>query len=188
MGADLRSSDQKFKELILYLAQKSEGDERFGAVKLHRLLFYVDFVAYLTLGQSVTGQEYQKQRFGPTARRLLPVQKEMQEDDEIAIRQDDYFGKNQNRVLAKRLANLDVFSPQEVDLIDRVVRRFWNSNATVLSDETHRLFLWQILGEGETIPYEMALVARREPSDQERKWAEALEPVAAEWLNEDAVR
>jgi hypothetical protein len=37
--------DRKMKELILYLASKSEDDPRFSSTKLNKLLFYCDFEA-----------------------------------------------------------------------------------------------------------------------------------------------
>ena len=49
----------KLRELILYLARESEGDDYFGVVKLNKLLFYIDFEAYRRFGKSVTEQEYQ---------------------------------------------------------------------------------------------------------------------------------
>ena len=34
----------KFRELILYIAQESEGDPNFGATKLNKILFFCDFL------------------------------------------------------------------------------------------------------------------------------------------------
>src|ERR1700733_4521543 len=57
----------KFKELVLYLSQRSAGDEGFGAVKLNKLLYRSDFEAYRLLGRPITGETYIKQEFGPVA-------------------------------------------------------------------------------------------------------------------------
>lgn len=45
-----QTDDRKMKELILYLASRSEEDPRFSATKLNKLLFYCDFTAYRRLG------------------------------------------------------------------------------------------------------------------------------------------
>ena len=36
-------NERKFRELILNISEQSEGDSTFGAVKLNKLLFYIDF-------------------------------------------------------------------------------------------------------------------------------------------------
>ena len=55
----------KFRELIVYICKKSEGDPTFGAVKLNKILYYADFAAYRILGKPITGAQYQKLREGP---------------------------------------------------------------------------------------------------------------------------
>jgi len=42
--------DEKLRGFFLYLADNSNGDERFGAVNLNKLLFYADFYTYVYLG------------------------------------------------------------------------------------------------------------------------------------------
>lgn len=57
-------SEEKLRELILYIAQKSKTDPRCGAVKLNKLLYYADFSAYRLLGRAITGAEYQHLKKG----------------------------------------------------------------------------------------------------------------------------
>lgn len=68
-----RTDDRKRRELILYLASRSEEDPRFSSTKLNKLLFYCDFTAYRQLGQSITGHGYQKLQFGPAPKAMLPI-------------------------------------------------------------------------------------------------------------------
>ncbi|HZQ34888.1 MAG TPA: hypothetical protein VFD32_03070 [Dehalococcoidia bacterium] len=46
---------RKLGELILYVAEKSSDDPRFGATKLNNILFFSDFLAFGQLGRSITG-------------------------------------------------------------------------------------------------------------------------------------
>lgn len=62
--------DRKMKELIVYLTAKSEGDPRFSAEKLNKLLFYCDFTAHRQLGHSITGYSYQNLPSGPAPKAL----------------------------------------------------------------------------------------------------------------------
>ena len=43
-------NEGKFRELILYVARRSEDDKYFGAVKLNKILYFSDFNAYRELG------------------------------------------------------------------------------------------------------------------------------------------
>jgi len=66
-------NEEKLAELILYVCHKSEADERFGATKLNKILFYSDFAAYRQLGQPITGADYQNLEEGPAPRKLPPI-------------------------------------------------------------------------------------------------------------------
>ena len=50
--------DKKLKELVLYIAQKSEDDPSFGATKLNKILFAADFYFFGQTGRSITGASY----------------------------------------------------------------------------------------------------------------------------------
>ena len=78
MNRPLVPDDEKFKELVLYIARKSECDPRFGATKLNKLLFFSDFLAFKRLGSPITGQTYFKLDHGPAPRRMLPLKERMQ--------------------------------------------------------------------------------------------------------------
>ncbi len=150
--------DTKFRELVLYLAAKSESDPAYGATKLNKLLFFCDFLSYRTMGRSITGSRYQKLDFGPAPKRLLPVQQEMLEAGDCAIQRRDYFGRKQQRLLALRDPDLSCFSGEEVALIDRVVEELRGNSASEVSQLSHRFIGWQAAAMGEDIPYETVFV------------------------------
>ena len=70
---------EKLRELVLYIAEQSECDSAFGMTKLNKLLFFSDFQAYLSTGNAITGEEYQKLPNGPAPRKILPVMQSMQD-------------------------------------------------------------------------------------------------------------
>ncbi|MEK7795105.1 MAG: Panacea domain-containing protein [Candidatus Hydrogenedentota bacterium] len=175
-------NDSRFREIVLYIAEKSEGDTTFGSAKLGKLLFYIDFYAYLLLGEPVTGQEYVRSEFGPAPRRLLALCDDMKTRGEIGIREKDYFGRIQLRVLALRSGDLCVFSAKEIELVDLCLQRFRNCPVSQVSELSNRLFKWHTIDDQATIPYEMALVARRDPTAQEFLKGKEVEAAAEEWL------
>ena len=51
----IRPNDAKLRELILYVAERCENDPDFGALKLNKILFNADFIAYALTGKAITG-------------------------------------------------------------------------------------------------------------------------------------
>ncbi len=51
---------------------------------------------------------------------------------------------DQKRPVALRQADLRPFSPEEIDLINNVVRHFWRMTASQVSDISHQFLGWQL--------------------------------------------
>lgn len=183
----IQPNEDKFRELMLLIARKSEGDPRFGALKLNKLLFYSDFLAYLMLGQPITGQEYFALENGPAPRYMVRVREQMCAKGDIAIRKTPTVSGTQDRTLALREPDLTNFTAQEVNLVDNVIQLFRDQTGTDLSELTHRFPGWRLAADRETIPYSVALVGDRAPTDAERKFGATLEALAASCLAEGAV-
>ena len=157
---DQHNAEDKLKELILYVAARSADDANFGATKLNKLLFYCDFRAVQEFGEPITGVEYVHREAGPAPRRLLPVRRSMEEENEILLWEKPLPGQYnpQERVVPRRKANLDLFSSKEIALIESVIQECWDKTGTQLSNETHDGVGWLLTNEGETMPYETALI------------------------------
>ncbi len=179
-------NDRKMKELILYIAQKSENDSAFGAVKLNKLLFYSDFLAFQNFGKSITGHEYQKLKHGPAPRRLLPIQNALENEGSIRIIPTEFHGKIQNRCVATREADMSEFDSEEIALVDQIIAELSEKNAACVSDQSHKFVGWKLAEEGETIPYEVALVGWRGPTTNEIEFGKALAGRAAKCLKDEA--
>jgi hypothetical protein len=151
---EIATDDRKMKELILYLATKSEGDPRFSSTKLNKLLFYCDFTAYRQLGRSITGHSYQKLPFGPAPKAVLPILSQMQGDGDCDEIRKDYFGREQRRVKANRPPQTGVFSAEELQLADQIIEELWENSASEVSDRSHGFIGWQAAEFNEVIPYE----------------------------------
>jgi hypothetical protein len=173
-------NDAKLRELILYIARRSERDERFGATKLNKLLFFADFLAYVKLGSSITGQEYQKLPNGPAPRRLLPITKQMESSREFAWADRNYHGRAQRVPVALREPDFGGFSADEIAVVAEVLQTHWDKNARGVSDLSHQFRGWQLAEEGESIPYQMALVQFAKPRRKDvEKALRAKDEIAA---------
>lgn len=158
-------SDQRLRELVLYVADKSYNDEGFGATKLNKVLFFADFESYARFGQSITGADYISVPNGPVPRRLIPIRKQMEQAHEIAIRHIVYFDKEQHRVIPLRDSNLDVFTARDIAVVDKVVDRYWGKTAREMSDLSHDR-VWRIAGTmGARIPKEAVFISNEQLTD-----------------------
>ena len=90
--APLSPEEEKLAELILYIAEKSSGDEGFGATKLNKILHAADFLAFAIRGEAITGVDYFHLAQGPAPRRYVPVREHLIEEDRLAIEERERFG------------------------------------------------------------------------------------------------
>lgn len=186
MAIRQKENDEKLRELVLLIATLSEGDAPFGKTKLNKVAFFSDFIAYLMFGKSITGHEYMRLPEGPAPRKLLLVmpafRKPSEPDPDIAVRAHDYYGRSVERPLALRAPNTKKFSPEEVQLVETLVKQYWGKNAREMSDKSHKFIGWALTDDRGTIPYVSALVGWRKPTDEECKIGLALDGPAAACL------
>lgn len=156
-----RKADRKLAQLMLYVALKCEGDPAFGAVKLNKILFLADFLAYARFGSSITDSEYVRLEHGPAPRRLVPVRTAMVDCGEAALRDNwlPYVLRPQQRLIALKEPDLTGFSAYEIALTDSVIDTVTNLNGHDLSDITHNCVGWVAAEPGDVIPYESALIS-----------------------------
>jgi Protein of unknown function (DUF4065) len=144
----------KFKELILYVAEESASDPNFGATKLNKVLFFADFLHYRTTGASISGQAYFKLAHGPAPRALKPALAEMIAEGHCVVESRPHHKREQKRVVCQRAARRNLFSAEELETIARVLAALRSKNASQVSDLSHRFIGWKAAGPQENIPYE----------------------------------
>jgi hypothetical protein len=155
----------KFKELLLYAAERSAADEFFGATKLNKILFFSDFLAYGMTGFAITWATYVRRQNGPVPEELVQIRGELIRNKEAALIPKKFFNKTQQRLVAMRSANRHIFSAEEIDLIDEVIEHLAPMSASEASELSHeRSYAWEIADEGEKIPYSAVFLSRRKPT------------------------
>ena len=156
---EIEFNAHKFHELMLYIAERSETDPRFGATKLNTLLFYIDFGGYRVLGAPVAGATYQHLPAGPAPREMLTARRYLLDSGAASMEIRSYFASTQERLKPRRDADLRVFSPQERTIIDNVIDEFWNYNARSISAHSHEEWGWRVTKDFDDIPYSSAWVS-----------------------------
>jgi hypothetical protein len=168
----------KFKELILYVAKKTADDPRAGAVKLNKILFFSDVMAYGQHGKPITGATYFKLERGPAPRQLLHTKAQLVADGDAYEAPQQYFNRLQKRLIPRREPDLSVFAPAEIALVDQVIELFQSCNASDISEISHALSVgWQIAPDRGDIIYETVFLspASLTKADIERGLAVAAE-------------
>jgi hypothetical protein len=151
-------NEERFGELVLYIAQRCMGDPEFGATKMAKALWRIDFQAFARFGRPLTGAEYQKLEHGPAARQFLPVLAKLKGQGVAQEAEQEVNGYHSKRVVALRPANIQLFSSEEVMLIESVLEDIRGKTASQLSRESHEFIGWKLAETGETIPYTSLLL------------------------------
>jgi len=154
-------NDTKMRELILHVAKKSENDDKFGAVKLNKILFYADFYSFVKRGKPITGLEYFALSEGPAPRQMLPIIKSMEAAKDIAIKKVSCGRPNpKSVVVALRDPDYSKLDAEDVVIADFIIEKFKGMTGTDLTNMSHEFSGWLSAfydhGEKTTIPYSSA--------------------------------
>lgn len=164
----------RLRELIVYLAKRSSDDPRFGRVKLAKLLFFCDFGAYAEFGEPITGACYRKKPYGPLADEELLALRDLKDSGAINIEDVGVYMYIQKRIVAKREPNIDWLTADQHSLIDEVLKRHWDDDATDLSNLSHTFPGWGLAGLNEEIPYHTVFISREAPTQADIDWAKGI--------------
>ena len=123
-----------------------------GNVKLHKALYYADFLTYLATMKPLTGADYQRQKFGPTARHLSAALLELQDEGRVSVHARDYFGYPKKVYQSRLLPQTNRLTDAERATIIEVLAFVCGLTASEISDFSHDE-VWSSVRMGERIPY-----------------------------------
>jgi hypothetical protein len=150
--ASIAPPSEKFSELILYVALKTDRNPWFGATKLNKVLFFADFEMYRQHGASITGAKYVKKPKGPVPFGIEPLKAEMCRKGDAAERREMAGSYLQRRFIPLRPPRLELFTGEEISLVDQFIDEVSGETADQVSERTHRLDGWKLAEMGEEIP------------------------------------
>lgn len=145
---------QKFREVLLYVLNKVGANPNVGETVLYKLLYFIDFDFYEKYEEQLIGATYKKNTYGPTPIEFATVVDEMIADKEIEKIKSKYFQKEQKKYLPLREACLDSLSAKELKLIDEVLNRLADKNASQISEYSHGDIPWKVTEDKDIIEYE----------------------------------
>jgi len=164
-GSDNEESRLRLRELMLFVADRCQGDPNFGVTKLNKILFYCDFFAFAKLGKPITGIPYNKLTYGPVPTGAENARRKMEQDGDVFMSPEGYSPFRPRHIIPRRDADLTLFSGPEVALVDGIIEALSGATGSQLRDMSHGK-AWQAVGMHQVIPYE-AIFLSDEPYTEE---------------------
>jgi len=144
----------KFKQVLLYVLEKTAGKHNIGMTALYKLLYFIDFDYYEKFDEQLMGLTYIKNHYGPTPREFVSVVDAMKKNGELEEVKSNFFQYEQRKFLPRTSADLASFSAQEKEMIDSVLARYGDKTATELTRLSHEDTPWVAAEDGKNIEYE----------------------------------
>ncbi len=150
----------KFRELALFIADKSRNDDWFGAVKLNKILYYCDFKAFAWLEKPITDATYIRLREGPAPRELLPERHVWEDGGYATIESRRIFTFFQQRLVptSSDIGLGKSFNNEERRLVDYVLNWTRDMTGKEITELSHGEVGWAMADDKEVIPYETAFL------------------------------
>lgn len=161
---------EKLKDAVWFLVAQCDA-KQLGNVKLHKMLYFSDMLFFLDQGRPITGVEYLKQKFGPTARHLTAALRELKKDGHLREFEDTHFGYAKKTYQTLKPYQRTRLSEAEEHILSEVADFVRGKSAREISDLSHNA-AWEAAEMGEVIPYFTALkLIPDEITDEDRDWA-----------------
>ncbi|MFH1187858.1 MAG: Panacea domain-containing protein [bacterium] len=149
-------NEKKYKEVILYLAEKLGGEIK-GKKKLAKLLYFVDFDFYELCQKSLTGDTYKALPMGPFPITMEKIIIDMVNEKKITIRlEKERADYNPTEIYRVKDKTKESFSKEEKQILDRVVLKYGHLSGKQLEDLTHAEAPYIGTAPNQEIAYELA--------------------------------
>jgi len=168
MNIKLTGFTDKLEELVLYIIAMSERDPRFMCTKLNKLVWAADFACFCETGSTITGANYQRQKFGPVPKAMPIILGRLEREGRIEMQEVQIGTKVGIRPVAKAAPDISAFSQRQLMLASKMVADNFGKTGTELSEESHKKLAWKVLDNGDEIPFASWFVTARNPTPAER--------------------
>lgn len=142
----------RFKAVVHYVIWICEDPRSLGPVKLNRVLWYADRNAYLLHGEPLAGATYVKRPYGPLARALAPVIRELEQESAVAARVRSH-NVNMEQYFARHAPRLTGLRPEHIGVLEAATRSVcFDQQAPILNKKAHDR-VWRVARVGEVLPF-----------------------------------
>lgn len=164
---------EKFKEVLLYILSKIGSKPNIGETVIYKLLYFIDFDFYEKYEEQLIGATYIKNRYGPTPIEFRKIIEKMIKGKEIEKIKSEYYQYPQTKYIPLRRADLSNLKAHEIKMIDSILKRFSDMDATQISEYSHNDVPWLTTDADKPIEYES--VFYRTPIYSVREYEEDIQ-------------
>jgi len=145
-----------------------------GKTKLYKLLNYLDFLHFEKTGRAVTGLTYYAWKMGPVPKALHEeIDRPSKDFIEHLSKKSTQLGggKKMQSFFPRKKFDSSLFSPFELDLLERLAKRHFKDTASEISEKTHFETgpwheVWEVNNNKYAeIPYDLVLLRRGNADD-----------------------
>lgn len=152
---------EKFKEVLLYVLERTAGKPNIGETVLYKLMYFIEFNYFERYEEHLIGATFKKLQYGPVPQNMDVILAQMEKDQGIKMIKTEYHGYPQKRYIPLAKPDLKKLSAAEIETIDQVINQLSDLSARAISDYSHKDMPWKATKDGEIIDYELAFY--REP-------------------------
>jgi Protein of unknown function (DUF4065) len=175
--AEPEFDQDRFNELVFYIAHKTKDDRRFGRATLAKVLYYSDFDSWRDAGQSISGATYIRMPFGPFPKQLQTAEEQLVKSKRAVLDYDvpEHVEKKIIPYGAPRPDALKRLGENGLFVIGRYIEIISEMMARQVSDQTHREPGWILAAKtGAEIPYGAAFLPDAPPTDKDVERAKRI--------------
>ena len=158
-----------FRAMVHHITRTYALDpDKLGSVRLHKILWYTEIQALRRLGQTVAGETFQKENFGPFSMHLNDVAADLKSDGLLTIRKateefeaDQYIGKGQ--------PDRAVLTDDQWRILDQTMEQIVRDHtAESISEKSHGP-IWDSVELHEQMPVGAAALRWIKPKDADKE-------------------
>ncbi|MEK7153897.1 MAG: type II toxin-antitoxin system antitoxin SocA domain-containing protein, partial [Patescibacteria group bacterium] len=136
----------KYKNLVLYLAQRVGARPNVGETVFYKLIYFIETLARSTMSTGITNERFYKMQYGPVPASFHAVTNEMIEANELDRVKGRYFTFMQTKYLPRVEAT--GLTNEEIGIVEKIITALGRKSATELSDLSHQDEPWKQAADG----------------------------------------
>lgn len=167
MNEDIIWDKEKFKATIHYIINKCGFKDNLGRTVLYKLLYFSDFDFYELYEKSLTGERYIRKPKGPVPIHFKIAKNELINEDKIKETPEVVINYTQYKYSSLKPVNTNIFSSEELEVIDDTINKISHMRSGQISDYSHRDLPWRVASPNEELDYEFVFYRSPEYSVRE---------------------
>lgn len=151
-------NENKYKNVILFLAKNSSNRSVWGKKKMYKLLYFLDFDFFEKYEKPITGDIYHKLQMGPAPSYFDVMVQDLLDGGLLSVSRGRSGSGYNDAYVYKALKDPDlgVFNKEELKMLERIIKKYGDKTGTELEVLTHKEAPYLAVEEGEEIPLELA--------------------------------